>query len=512
MYPTNHTPKGIDFDYKSLKKEDLDYIFKDMVFKKDLMNHQLISVAFSADRNRVALFLDVGTGKTATALGVAFLWKCKKILVVCPSSAFSAWEKDISQFTDYTSIFLIGEKRERKSKLKKKRNIYVINYEGLKTIYGHLVSGNGLNKESCIKKNRKWKVDVNSFIDKFDCIILDEVHKCKNYDTIQSEICYELSSRADHCIGLTGTPIDRSMLELFNIYKVIDLGKSLGNNFFYYRRSYFQKGYYEWYIKPNCKEQILEKLSGVTISFDRAECFDLPDLQEIVKWIKPSEEFLNLQHSIIKGETVKVSEGVLNGSTEETPLVIKSKGDKLRQLASGFVYYENGTGRKAHLLKKNPKIEALLDILEDSGGKVIIFYHYTEEGNILKEVLKKNKILFTNIDGSIIGEERNENIKKFMTDENIRILLSQSSCGSEGFDAYLANTVIFFSPVASPKVRKQCIGRMQRLGKVGKSLVIDLVLEDSIEEKILVNRDERTSLVKTVMDYIQSYLKKVEVV
>jgi SWI/SNF-related matrix-associated actin-dependent regulator 1 of chromatin subfamily A len=489
-----------NFDYKSLTKDELKYIFREIKFKKELMNHQLISMVFGIDKKRIALFLDVGTGKTATALGTSLLWKCKKILVICPSSAFSAWEKDISQFTDYTSTFLIGNGRDRRALLKKKKDIYIINYEGLKTIYGHLVKGKG------------WKVDVSNFVDKFDCIILDEAHKCKNYDTIQSEICYELSSRSEHCIGLTGTPIDRSMLELFNIYKVIDLGKSLGNNYFYYRRSYFQKGYYEWYIKPECKERILEKLSGVTISFDRAECFDLPDLQEIVKWINPSEEFLNLQHSIIKGETVKVSEGVLNGSSQDTPLVIKSKGDKLRQLASGFVYYENGTGRKAHLLKKNPKIEALLDILEDSGGKVIIFYHYVEEGNILKDVLKKNKILFVEVNGSIIGEERNTNIKKFMTDENIRILLSQSSCGSEGFDAYLANTVIFFSPVASPKIRKQCIGRMQRLGKVGKSLVIDLVLLNSIEEKILKNRDERTSLVKTVMDYIQSYLKKVEIV
>ena len=133
-----------DFDYKSLTKEEVHEIFADVDFHCEPMLHQYVSLAFGMGRDRVSFWHDVGVGKTLIALYLAKLWKCKKILVVCPSSAFGSWRRDLRYNTDFSYVFLTGSGRERKRELKKKaKEVYVITYAGLKTIYAKLFKGEG---------------------------------------------------------------------------------------------------------------------------------------------------------------------------------------------------------------------------------------------------------------------------------------------------------------------------------------------------------------------------------
>lgn len=476
------------FDYKKLTREELDKIFQGFPFKLAPMRHQLISMAFASSHDRVSFLHGVGTGKTLAALWTAQLWDSKKILVVCPSSAFSAWERDISQYTDHSFVFLTGSGRERKKQLKLNMiDIFIVNYEGLKTIFCNLIKGKG------------WKINYKSFIHHFDCIILDEVHKCKSYKSLQSKICYQLSKMAKNVIGLTGTAVDRSLLEVFNIYKVIDLGRTLGPNFFTYRMRYFTPGMFEWKIKPGAEKKILNQMTKSTLSFDREECFDLPELQEIVREIGPSKEFLDLQHKIVHGEDIQLGSTIIK--TDE----LKTKAHLLRELSGGFLYYKDHGIKKTYRLKKNTKIEALLDLLEDTSGKVIIFYHFIEEANLIQEALKREKYKFASIQGGQDINERTSQVKKFGREKSIKCAVVQQSAGAEGWDGSVANVGVFFSPVASPKTRKQCSGRIHRKGQKNSCLVVDLVLKHSIDGRVLKNRGERFNFVKETMEYIQEY-------
>ncbi len=484
-------------DYKSLTKEELQYIFSDIDFPLEPMWHQLVSLAFAAKRDRVAFFHDVGTGKTLTALHTLKLWDCQKTLVVCPSSAFSSWRRDLRYHTDFSYEFLIGGGRDRKKLLKKKKDVFVINFEGLKTIYAKLFKKVG------------WRMIESSFIHGFDGLVLDEVHKCKNYDALQSILCCAISARADHVIGLTGTPIDKSYLELFNIFKAIDLGKSLGSNFFSYRYKYFDKimqgskygrKWPEWILKEGCEEEILDRISDVTLSFDMEECFDLPEVNEIVRYLHPSDQFLQVQEDIITNKPLRIP-----GTNVKIGGKIKAKAHALRELPSGFIYY--GENKSVLRLSKNPKIEALLDFLEDTASKVVLFYWYTEEREIIEKALRKAKIPFCSVYGGQGDIRKEEEITRFSEDKKDKVLLSQATIASEGFDAYVADVVIFFSPFSSPKMRKQCIGRIRRKGQTKKCLVVDFVLENSMEERVIERRGPRFNLVQETMEYIRDFHK-----
>jgi len=489
----------MEIDYKSLTRSELQHVFSDIDFLLEPMRHQFISLAFASERDRIFFFHSVGTGKTICSLYSVKLWECKKTIVITPSSAFGSWKRDIENYTNFSYVILTGSGRERKRNLKKKKDIFVVNYEGLKVLYARLY------------KEKGWEILPESFIHDFDCIILDEIHKCKNFSALQSRICLELSKRAKYVIGLTGTPIDKSFLELFNIVKTVDLGKSLGTNFFSYRRQYFDKRicgskwgrkWIEWELKPGCEEKILNKISNITLSFSREECFELPSIQEIVKYIHPSDQFSAIQLDIVEENITKI-----NGDEIDFGEDINSKAFKLRELPNGFFYYGKGEDRRTYRLKKNPKAEALLDLLEDTDSKIVVFYQFTEERAILEEALEKEGVCYSSAFGGQSSEDREREIKKFFENGKVRVFLSQITCASEGFDAYVANIAVFFSPLSSPKMRKQCIGRIYRRGQQKKCLVLDFVLEGSFDQKIVEKRGERFDLVKMAMEYIGDFHK-----
>lgn len=493
-----------DFDYKSLTKEECKHLFSHISFPLEPMWHQYVSLVFASERNRICWAQDVGVGKTLCALYAAKLWGCKKMLVVCPSSAFGSWRRDLKNNTNFSYVFLNESTRERKRKLKKNYNVYVITYEGLKTIFAKLCpQASGLRKS--------WEIQLNSFIHEFDCTILDEVHRVHEYDALQSRICFEVSKRSKRLIGMTGTLIDKSYLELFNIYRIIDLGKSLGTNFYAYRYRHFDKvrkgsesrwgkHWFEWEIKPGHEEKILDRISDVTLCFELDECFELPPTIPIVTHIQPTKQFLKLQKEIIENKLTKVP-----GTDISIGKKIKAKAHILRELPSGFFYY--GDDKEVYNLKSNPKIEALHDLLEDTSSKIVVFYWYREEKAILEKGLRKKKIPFCSAFGGQDLTDREKEIKRFSDEEKVRVLLSQVRVASEGFDAFVANIALFFSPLGSPKMRKQCIGRIRRKGQTKKCSAIDFVVEGSLEERVIQNRGPRFNLVQETMEYIRDFHK-----
>jgi len=477
----------MNFNYKSLSLDQLRWAYSGVPFKCEPRWHQYVSLAFAADKQRVAFWHDVGSGKTLAALYTARQWGCKHLLVVCPTSAIGAWIRDI-HWTDYSYEVVSGTTKERKAKVRGNQDVSIIHYEGLKTIFAKLQDkkrGNG----------RKWVIDLATLNLGFDCIIFDEIHRCNTYDSLQSKICFELSKHTSHTIGLTGTPVDRVLLEVFNIYKVLDLGRTFGWNFWKFRQEHFYPSGYDWRIRSGHKDRILQMMAANSLSFDQSECFDLPDCQEEIIYLLPTKEFRELEDRVISEDPLK-----LDGSSAIFKLD-SLKALKLKQLTDGFIYLDEDGNRRTCRLKENPKLEATLDIVQGTGRKVIVFYEFEECGKIIQEALQKEKIAFVHIKGGLSLEERQAQEAKFRDD--VQVVLVQIQAGSEGWDGSAAGIVVFYDIVASPKIRKQCIGRMVRSGQQQKTIVYELIMKNTVNEATKASQKSRKSEIKNIMDYLQ---------
>ena len=517
-----------DFDYKSLTDVDLREIFTNIQFKLTPRWNQYVSLAHAASRRREAYFHDVASGKTPLALMTAQMWGCKKLLVVCPTSALGAWERDVPKASNYSIQFLCDSdtKKRRVALDRFKHDVYVTHYEGLKTLFAGIFIITTYNCPKCYKQDefisekpverlvcsrccksfpskgnsksvRKWLIDPQRFKYQFDCLILDEVHRCSEYKSLQSQICLKLSQRSKCAIGLSGTPIDHNLLEMFNIMLVLDLGRSLGSNFFTYRNTYFTKYGFNWELKKNAQEQILARIRESSISFGIDECIDLPPVIEEVQTVPSFDEYTRIHDQIVsgqvdhKGHTVKF-------------VTDPGRLEALRQLCNGFIYTKDEE-REAIVLNHQPKVDALIDTITDTGKKVLVFYHYSATRLIIEAGLRKAGIPYVSMYGSQPIADRRLAEKQFRNDPTIRTLIAQKTIASEGFDGTAASIVVYFSPVGSPKIRTQCHGRIRRPEQKESKLVsMDLAIKGSMDESVIKNRSDRFDFVTDCMEYLRN--------
>jgi SNF2 family DNA or RNA helicase len=527
------------FDYKLLSLEDLEYLFQDvapiMFAKTTPKKHQYASLGFASEKDRVGFIHGIGTGKTLCSIWTSWMWGCKKNLVVGPSSSFDAWERDLSKYTDFSYIFLKGTTTERRLCLEKEFDYYIIQYEGLKTIFGDFVykcpyctlqwtSQDDSDKEGSAKQKamehykkcsytpkkeedkkplwKGWVINYDRIGNQFNCLHLDEVHRASGEASKQSEIIYQLSWRAKKLVALTGSPLnkrtkDANLLKMWHIMRVIDLGATLGNNFFKYRNAYFKQYGFEWKLKSGCEEKILKKIASACIRYTKEECIDLQEPVRKRINVDPTPEQLKLEESIIQSDCLYLKDLTIN---TEGPLV---KPQKLKQICSGFIYGVTPDGSKGSFPVPTNKFKELEYLLQEIDEKVIIFFEYVEEGDLLIDWCKKNHYHFTTIRGKDSKEERSTNYKNFVNNKKIQILLGQMSCCSESLELVVSRIVIFFAQAEKSLTREQCEGRVLREFQTKQCIIIDIVVKNSAEEISFVHRDDETKATNAILEYIK---------
>jgi len=156
-------------------------------------------------------------------------------------------------------------------------------------------------------------------------------------------------------------------------------------------------------------------------------------------------------------------------------------------------------------LKTNPKLDTLIDLINLCAGKILIWHHYTEEAHIIEEALTKNGIEFIAMRGSI-KESKKSVMDKFNSKPEIKVLLVQQSV-CEGFDAKVAPNMIFYTPVAGPRLRNQCEGRIKGDGQIDDYRIYDLIMKGSFDEKVIKSLRKNTNFKAAVMAYIRKFRK-----
>lgn len=133
----------------------------------------------------------------------------------------------------------------------------------------------------------------------------------------------------------------------------------------------------------------------------------------------------------------------------------------------------------------------LIDELQAEGRKVLVFSQFTSMLSILEAEIKNRNISYTKLTGAT--RKREEAIKKF-TKGDADIFLISLKAGGTGLNLVEADTVIHYDPWWNPAVENQATDRAYRIGQDKPVFVYKLIVENSIEEKILLLQEKKTSL------------------
>src|SRR5581483_9712673 len=149
---------------------------------------------------------------------------------------------------------------------------------------------------------------------------------------------------------------------------------------------------------------------------------------------------------------------------------------------------------------KLERLEELIEqLFEEEGRKVVLFSEWTTMLDLIEPILRKRKLDFVRLDGSVPQKQRPELVHRFQTDADCKLFLT-TNAGSTGLNLQAANTVINVDLPWNPAVLEQRIARAHRMGQKQSVQVYVLVTEETIEENLLTTLSAKHELALAALD------------
>ena len=446
-------------------------------YKTKPFEHQRTALNKSAEENSYAYFMEMGTGKTKTAIdNIGYLYLRKEIdtvLIIAPKSVYTIWSKEIqAHLPDVVGRDIFQWKLDKPKSwnffLKsKKLKIFLMNVEAL--------SGKNGYKEA------------ESFLKKFpkNFAVIDESTTIKNPKAKRTKYILSLSKHIKFRRILTGSPVTKSPLDLYSQCYFLD-PKLLGFESFYsFRNRYaemhqIQMGANRFISIPKYYKNIEElehKLDKFSFRVRKDECVDLKPKVRQKRHVTMSSEQGILYEKLRRRALAIIGDSTISFSNKLTEMI------KLHQLTNGFC--KDDDGKMMEFGKQ--KINALEEIIEEPDAKIIIWANSIYNIEQIKQFLtsKYGKESFVEIYGATKLKDRQKAIELFQNDPKVRFFVSNPTTGGYGLTLTAANTVVYFSNNYNLEVRKQSEDRAHRSGQTGTVVIIDIITENTIDEKIM---------------------------
>ncbi len=482
---------------RDLTDRDLEHIFGGEPFVTRPRRHQFQTLAWAADKRRVALWHGIGVGKSLTALYLHhYIWGTRRHLVVCPNSVVDSWLEQVAQHTHLKAIALRGDRAERRRLLAESdADVLVVNYGGLLVLFCEPRTATGRDDKARTRHRLNPQLCREAGM---DGLTADECHGLANPRAEQTKVFHELSSHAERVVVMTGTPLSTGEDDLWGQYWCLDGGRTLGANQYAFRRKHFKQDFFGgWHVRPDQRDEILRRVAPVTLRFAREECLDLPPRAYETRRADMTAEQMRLYGEIAGG-----LEWRLNGV--QYPAVDAAQAaHKLSQVAGGFVL----VGGEAVRLAENPKMDLLEELVREADDeKVIVFHGYVEEGRLIEGRLAAMKIGCAALRGEVPDAAKADAVRRFREDPACRVLVAHPRSGGVGLNLQCATIAAFYSNgLYGAAVREQAEGRIWREGQTRPVLYVDLELSKSIDERHLHRIHEQAELLAAALDFVRSW-------
>lgn len=431
---------------------------------------------------------EMGCGKTLTTIAVAGalynLGKIDRVLVVAPTSVCSVWPHDLNQFAAFPweARVLLGDKKKRIKALNELENwpfkalrIAVINYEST-------------HRDGIFEALAAYRPDL---------IVCDESQRIKNPSAAQSKALHKLGDAAPFRMILSGTPVQNNAVDLYSQYRFLDPAV-YGANFYAFKNRYCIMGGYGQHqiVGYRNMDELVEKEHSVAYRVTKEECLDLPQQTFINRYVQFTDAEQAIYEQLRKSSFLELETG-----ENVTATTILTMYLRLMQLTGGFLTADESTRPKQ---VNTAKLDALADIVDDyvvdAGKKLVIFARFRAEIAAIENLLRLRKIQYGSIYGDVPMEERGKIVEDFQTNPDTKVFVAQIQTAGLGITLHAASTAVFYSYDYNYANYAQALARIHRIGQRLPVTYIHLVVDGSIDEKILAALENKEDMAKTVVD------------
>jgi len=433
----------------------------------ELRPYQRQAVEFALDVPRCNMWIDMGMGKTLATLytvaGRKLLGIDGPVLVLAPKRvATVTWPDEVAKWNLDLSISTIsGSPGQRVAALRRKADIYTVGYE-----------------------NIPWLVEQGF---PFETVVADEATRLRSFRLSRggkraSAMLKVAHNKVKYWINLTGTPAPKGLIDLWGQQWFVDRGEALGKTYSSFLNRWFTKDYtgFNWKPHKHSELQIMERMKSTTLSLRASDWFDITLPIAVVVPVKiPNRDQYRTMEKHLYAEIA-----------DQTVLSFSAVAalNKCRQLASGFIYTEDGKTLESH----EQKLEALDSIIEETNGRnLIVAYNFTAERDRLLKRYKYARLI------------DDQSIKDWNAGKIKMLLLHPASAGHGLNLQYGGNIMVFISPDWNLELHDQAVARIgptrqAQAGKTEPVRVFYIVAQDTVDEDIMCALKDKTDVQESI--------------
>ncbi len=444
----------------------------DFAFKTKPFEHQRKAFYMSRDQKVFALLMEQGTGKTKVCIDNAtFLYakgEITALIIVAPNGVHRNWVREIEthlpDWCEYKAVYYKAgmnkkevEKFEEVLAAKDCLKIFTFNVEAF------------TSPKACNFMER-------SILSNQVMLVVDESTRIKTPGAKRTKLIIKFGKQAKYKRILTGTPITKNAADVYAQFKFLD-PQILGYDSFYsFRSRYCVMGGFEnrQIIAYRNLEELTRNIEGHSFRVLKKDCLDLPPKIYQRHFVDMSERQKKLYTTMKKGFIAE-----LQGNVIEAPEAI-TRILRLQQILCGWFPTENE--RVQPIDEKNPRIEALKDILDGINTKVIIWARFRADISAIERLLGD---LAVSYHGGVDSDAREVAIDRFQNDPDIKYFIGTPQAGGTGLTLTAAEYAIYYSNSFDLEQRLQSEDRCHRIGTKNNVTYIDIECQKSIDSKII---------------------------
>ena len=393
--------------------------------KYEAMRHQLITAAYMILHPRCFILSDCRLGKTGSAIiALDYLQRMQAIkggilVITTVTTMRSVWMAGISSTLPDASIHVVHGKNKFEA-LSTPADWYITNYDSIR-----------LNLDAFTEAVKFGRIS---------CLLIDELTHVGNASSQRHQAISTLANKTglDYVIGMTGSPGCRPEPVYGMVRTVNPSAMPYKTKIGWLNHTTWQYGPQPYMRKPvsNCAQLIHEVLQP-SIRFKKEDVLDLPPIVFQDRDCDLSKEQTKMIKEFREDAVAFAQSGVVITAANAAVLM-----NKLLQVPLGFVMHEG----EITDLKCDARNQVLLDIINESDRKTVIFCMFKHRLAMLQDMIAKAGISVAKIDGGVTGDERSKILAAFAKEENPKVLVCHPTTVGYGTELSAADTLVLDGP------------------------------------------------------------------
>lgn len=437
------------------------------------MDHQTATAEFLSGHKRALCLNAPGTGKTISSIWAAdFLLtvgEAKKVLIIAPLSTLKeVWGRELKIHLPHRSFQIITGTRQKRLQL--------LGTPGLQYA---IINHDGFTGLSDVMKD-------------FDVVIYDEATALKTPSSRRYRIFYQwVRDHSPWLWLLTGTPISQNPTDAWTLARLVE-SQHVAKSYTSFKELVMQKvSQFRWIPRENALETC-KKVLQPSIRFSLDECKDLPDTNFVSRKCELTSQQKKAFKEMQDKAVTTFSEGQVTAANTAVML------SKLLQICCGVVYSDDTSIE----VDAKHRYDALTELLDEIGGKTIVFVPLKGVQHWLMKKLQKDGYDIALVNGDVSKNARDQIFNDFQHTDKPQILLAHPKVAAHGLTLTAAKDIIWYAPIYSLEQYEQANARIRRLSTEGKTTVWH-VMATKFERELYSRLRHKKDTLTEFLDLVQ---------